>query len=81
MTCEGCSGAVKRVLGRVNGERFTCASFSLKDPCPSLCVPEVTKLDIDMEAQKVSVESTLSSDEILAVLKKTGRECSFIRTV
>lgn len=43
-------------------------------------VPEVTKLDIDMEAQKVSVETSLSSDEILAVLKKTGRECSFIRT-
>lgn len=31
-----------------------------------------------MEGQKVYVESTLSSDELLATLKKTGRECSFV---
>ena len=31
-----------------------------------------------MEAQKVEVHSTLSSDELLAILKKTGRECSYI---
>lgn len=42
--------------------------------------PEVSKVDIDMEAQKVNVESSLSSDEILALLKKTGRECSYIGT-
>lgn len=57
MTCEGCSGAVNRVLGRVS---------------------EVSKVDIDMEAQKVSVESSLSSDSLLAILKKTGRECAYI---
>lgn len=48
---------------------------------PLSVLPEVTKVDIDMDAQKVSVESSLSSDEILTVLKKTGRECSFIRTI
>ena len=42
--------------------------------------PEVTKVDIDMEGQKVCVESSLSSDEILAILKKTGRECTYIET-
>lgn len=59
MTCDGCSGAVNRVLGRVK---------------------EVTKIDIDMEAQKVCVESTLSGEELLATLKKTGRECAYIGT-
>ena len=39
---------------------------------------EVTKVEIDMEGQKVTVESTLSGDELLAILKKTGRECSYI---
>lgn len=31
-----------------------------------------------MEGQKVYVESTLTSDELLATLKKTGRECSYV---
>ncbi len=35
-------------------------------------------MEIDMEAQKVTIESTLSGDELLAILKKTGRECSYI---
>ena len=41
-------------------------------------ISEVTKVDIDMEGQKVFVESTLSSEELLATLKKTGRECSYV---
>ncbi len=44
----------------------------------SLFHAEVTKTEIDMEAQKVTVESTLSAEELLAILKKTGRECSYI---
>lgn len=42
--------------------------------------PEVTKVNIDMEAQKVDVDSTLSGEELLAILKKTGRECSYLGT-
>ena len=38
----------------------------------------VTKIDIDMEGQKVYVESTLSSDDLLATIKKTGREVSYV---
>ena len=38
----------------------------------------VKKVEIDMEGQKVSVQSSLSSDELLATLKKTGRECSYV---
>lgn len=44
----------------------------------ALCLPEVTNVDIDMEGQKVLVTSTLGSDELLAKLKKTGRECSYV---
>lgn len=33
-----------------------------------------------MEGQKVYVESTLSGEDLLEKLKKTGRECSYIGT-
>ena len=38
----------------------------------------VKKIEFDMDAQKVFVESSLSGDELLAVIKKTGRECSYV---
>ena len=38
----------------------------------------VTKVDIDLKSQKVFVESSLQSDELLAAIKKTGRECSYV---
>lgn len=39
---------------------------------------EVEKVEIDMEKQKVYVTSSLSGDDLLTALKKTGRECSYI---
>ncbi|KAG0087936.1 Cytosolic copper metallochaperone [Podila epicladia] len=53
MTCGGCSGAVTRVLNKLQG---------------------VDKFDVSLETQKVTVESsTLSEEEILAVIQKTGK--------
>lgn len=57
MSCSGCSGAVQRVLGRLQ---------------------EVEKVEIDMEKQKVYVTSSLTGEELLATIKKTGRECSYV---
>ena len=42
------------------------------------CISEVSNVEIDMEGQKVLVTSTLSGDEVLAKIKKTGRECSYV---
>ncbi|RVE52285.1 hypothetical protein evm_003075 [Chilo suppressalis] len=61
MTCEGCSGAVERVLGRLKGQGVENVSISL---------PE----------QKVSVTSTLSAEELLEVIKKTGKNTTYIGT-
>ncbi|XP_034825192.1 copper transport protein ATOX1 [Maniola hyperantus] len=61
MTCEGCSGAVDRVLGRLKGQGVDNVSISL---------PE----------QKVSVTSTLSADQLLEVIKKTGKKTSYVGT-
>ncbi|XP_076065393.1 antioxidant 1 copper chaperone [Oratosquilla oratoria] len=60
MTCEGCSGAVKRVLGKLGDK--------------------VTNVDIDMELKKVSVTSSLTSDELTETLKKTGKGVTFLES-
>lgn len=59
MSCDGCSGAVKRVLGRLEGQG-------------------VNKVDIDLKEQRVLVDSTLTSEELLEVLKKAGKACSYV---
>ena len=38
---------------------------------------EVQQIEIDMEKQKVYVTSSLSGEELLETIKKTGRECSY----
>ncbi|KAJ8254966.1 hypothetical protein GJAV_G00199400 [Gymnothorax javanicus] len=55
MTCEGCSGAVTRVLSKQD-----------------------VKFEIDLPNKKVFVESDKSVEDLLAVLKKTGKEVSYI---
>ena len=40
----------------------------------------MNKIDIDMEGQKVYVTTALPSDEVLAVIKKTGRDTQYIGT-
>ena len=61
MTCEGCSGAIQRVLGKLEGKG-------------------VDKIEIDLKGQKVKVVSTLSAEEILEVIKKTGKEAAHVST-
>eukprot|EP00049_Salpingoeca_infusionum_P023663 m.13317 g.13317 ORF g.13317 m.13317 type:complete len:70 (-) comp5929_c0_seq1:390-599(-) len=38
---------------------------------------DVQQVTIDMEAQTVTVESTMSADALLAIIKKTGKETSY----
>eukprot|EP00794_Sanderia_malayensis_P007605 gene7605-8445_t len=40
----------------------------------------VSNFEISLEKQRVWVESDLSSDEILAIISKTGKKTSFIGT-
>ena len=41
---------------------------------------EISKVEIDMEKQRVYVTSNLPSDEILAKIQKTGKATSYIGT-
>lgn len=61
MTCEGCSGAVERVLNRLKGQGVDNVAISLTD-------------------QKVSVTSSLSADQLLEVIKKTGKKTTYVGT-
>lgn len=38
----------------------------------------VEKVEIDLGAKRVMVTSTLSSDEVLEAIKKTGKETRFV---
>ena len=52
MMCTGCSGAVERVLGKMEG---------------------VTSFDVNLETQKVTVVGTVTLDEVMAKIAKTGK--------
>jgi len=58
MTCEGCSGAVERVLGKH------------KD--------KIENVDISLPEQRVKVKTILSADEVLELIKKTGKDTQYI---
>lgn len=62
MTCEGCSGAVKRVLGKLEGDDLT--KFQKFRECCEKFLDKVTRLDIDLPAKQVEVESSLSREEV-----------------
>ncbi|XP_072040368.1 copper transport protein ATOX1-like [Amphiura filiformis] len=62
MTCEGCSGAVTRVLNKLKPDK-------------------VKDFTIDLPGKKVVVEATVSSDELLETLKKTGKETNYVGPV
>ena len=52
MMCTGCSGAVERVLGKMEG---------------------VQSFDVNLETQKVTVVGTVTQEEVVAKIAKTGK--------
>ncbi|XP_066252436.1 uncharacterized protein Atox1 isoform X2 [Euwallacea similis] len=58
MTCEGCSGAVEKVLNKH------------KD--------KIENFDINLKDQRVKVKTNLSADEVLDMIKKTGKETQYV---
>lgn len=65
MPCSGCSNAVNRVLSKTQGNQ----RLNLKG---------INNISISLENQTVVVESERSADEILEVLKKTGKQTEFV---
>ena len=52
MMCTGCSGAVERVLGKMEG---------------------VQSFDVNLETQKVTVVGTVTHEEVVTKIAKTGK--------
>ena len=70
MTCGGCSAAVQRVLGKLEGT----GKIRLADADVPLCQTiafnaGVTNVDTDLETKKVVVTGTVTQEECLAALK------------
>ncbi|CAG9832633.1 unnamed protein product [Diabrotica balteata] len=59
ITCDGCSGAVERVLNK------------LKDK-------GVEEFTINFETQKVVIKWSLPANDVLEVIKKTGKETTLL---
>lgn len=72
MSCGGCSGAVERVLKRLEGMYFRgfLSRAMLIDPAG------VKSFDVNLETQTalVTAESTVPYDTVLAAIKKTGKQ-------
>jgi len=58
MTCEGCSNAVKRVLGKLGDK--------------------VHNVEIKLDEKLVTVDTDMEKEEVLEVLRKTGKEVKFV---
>ncbi|KAG8746945.1 Cytosolic copper metallochaperone [Ceratobasidium sp. 414] len=79
MSCSGCSGAVTRVLekAKAEGEPLFPSLFSQTDIHNSL---GVSSYEVSLEKQEVVVKGTISYDDVLAKIKKTGKEASTLAT-
>lgn len=78
MTCGGCSGAVTRVLSKKEG---TCEIIGKALAVTHVhCVRRllgVDSFDVSLEKQEVIVRGTAPYDDVLATIKKTGKEVCY----
>jgi copper chaperone len=73
MTCGGCSGAVTRALKKAEergSEYHTLLELTIAHFEP------VSSYDVSLEKQEVLVTATIPYDDVLEVIKKTGKEVS-----
>lgn len=80
MTCGGCSGAVTRALGKVEGEYW---SGIWDATAKARAHAGLDSFEVSLEKQTVIVHPTTATyDEVLEKIKKTGKEvCMLILRV
>jgi len=81
MTCSGCSGAVDRVLKKTEGELHSLLGSPSSLLTPRRLPTGVSSYDISLEKQEVLVTTTVPYDDILAKIKKTGKEVKSGETI
>jgi len=72
MTCGGCSGAVERVLKKLDGPK----SHALVLTAVLTLLPGVKSFDVSLDSQTASVvtEPSLDYNTVLEKIKKTGKK-------
>lgn len=77
MTCEGCSGAIRRVLDKYKGMLSTfCIRKSIH--FYRLLDKGVQIIDISIPDNRVEVKTTLPANEVLDIIKKTGKKVQHV---
>ena len=83
MTCEGCAKAVRTLVSKVPGMLFACTLASrcrggAEDLTFFWVQLGVEEVNIDVAKKQVLVKGTASSDDLLAAIKKTGKETTLV---
>ena len=75
MSCGGCSGAVERVLGKLDGEHLSPTSRTCR-PLTNPLILGVKSYNVDLKTQtaEVNAEESLSYKTVLEKIKKTGKK-------
>ena len=77
MSCGGCSGAIERVLKKLDGRSATPNLPELVSLILSTQYLGVQSFDVSLEkqtAEVVSKDDSLSYDAVLSTIKKTGKK-------
>lgn len=80
MTCGGCSGAVERVLKRLDGKLSSCARWNPASGSDSrlltLLLLGVKSYDVSLDTQTANVVTADNLDytTVLNTIKKTGKK-------
>ncbi|KAJ6983558.1 copper transport protein ATX1 [Populus alba x Populus x berolinensis] len=83
MSCEGCVGAVKRVLGKMEGILGQGVHGLFDNELGQRLVAgfctfaSVESYDIDLKEQKVTVKGNVQPDAVLQTVSKTGKKTAF----
>jgi copper chaperone len=75
MTCGGCSGAVTRALKRAQDNTGGSEYGTFLRP-ETAHFESVSSFNVDLDKQEVLVKGTIPYDDVLGVIKKTGKEVS-----
>jgi copper chaperone len=73
MTCGGCSGAVTRALKKAQ-DNGTGSEYGVVLRPETAHLESVSSFDVNLEKEEVLVTGTVPYDNVLEVIKKTGKE-------
>jgi copper chaperone len=73
MTCGGCSGAVTRALKKAQ-DNGTGSEYGVMLRPDTAHFESVSSFDVSLEKQEVLVTGSIPYDDVMGVIKKTGKE-------